>query len=294
MACYPALNNINPQDEKIFYDKYFHKSPVVIRGFFKNSIAVKNWNPDYFTKQHGNMTVKVHEGPTSHPQTGFMILKEYLYFLNKDNEELKQKNVRDEKQIYLFNLQLMKLGNNIIDDLNLSPGFLLDKWYHKNWKRDLFFFFGNRYSTTRLHYDSLGTHNTFFQVFGKKKFILANYTEANKCYLNFPKNTFSPINPENPDYDKYPQFKDAEFFETTLEPGDVLYMPPYTLHFVRGLDINISVNIDWHDSKSVIDAFTKKRVRGLICHYWNFISFLGVKCSIPNDWLYPLYKSQYR
>lgn len=293
MKSYPLLNQITPQDEAIFKEYYFHKKPVIIRGYFSGCQAVKKWNIEYFQKKYGSSQIKVYKGPTSCPEKYVMSLRDYTDFL-ETNEERKNELSGDEKQLYLFNFQLMKLGKSIFDDIDVNPGFLLGKWYHKNWKRDLFFFFGNKHSKTRLHYDSLGTHNTFFQVTGKKKFILGNYSESDKCYLNFPCNTFSPVNPENPDFEKYPLFKKANLFQTTLEPGDVLYMPPYTLHYVRGLQLNMSFNIDWHDKKSVREAFTLRRVRGLLCHYWNFITFLGVSCSIPNDWLYPLYKSQYR
>ena len=293
MACYQQLGQINPHDKSIFNELYFHKKPVVIRGYFSGSTAVKNWGVNYFRKKYGGSQVKVYKGPTSHPKKVLMYFKDYIDFL--EAEETKQKeSLGDENQLYLFNFQLMKLGKSVLDDLNVNPEFLLGQWYHKNWKRDLFFFFGNKYSRTRLHYDNLGTHNTFFQIVGKKSFILAEYSDVNKCYLNFPRNTFSPINPENPDLKKYPLFKEATFYYTTLEPGDVLYMPPYTLHYVKGLELNISLNIDWHDRKSILEAFKNRRVRGLLCHYWNLISFLGVVCSVPNDWLYPLYKSQYR
>lgn len=36
-----------------------------------------------------------------------------------------------------------------------------------------------------------------------------------------------------------------------MEPGDVLYLPPYWLHHVTALDLSISVNV-WSDSEEQV------------------------------------------
>jgi hypothetical protein len=293
MQTYPEVDYITAQDKEIFFSEYVHKNPVVIKGFYLDSTASKKWDADYLISACGNTPVKIHYGPTSQNQKKVMLVEEYIKLIH--NNDLQEENVTDDNnQLYLYNFQLIKLGEKLLKDLDVNPGHLIGDWYYKNWRRDLFFFYGNRHTRSRLHYDSLGTHNTFFQISGKKKFILIPYHQIDKCYINYPKNTFSNVNPEHPDLNIYPLFKDAKPRQAILEGGDVLYMPPYTLHHVMGININISMNIDWHTPRSVIEAFTLGRVNGLICHYWNFISFLGVSCRIPNSILYPLYKSQYR
>jgi len=290
---YQRACQITPNEKEIFLNEFLHKKPVVIKKFYANSNAVEKWCLDFFMQTCGHKKVKIHFGPTSQHQKKIMTVGEYLELLYK--QDLRTENILDDSnQTYLYNFQLMKLGAELLEDLNLDPDYSIGKWYRKNWKRDLFFYCGNRHTLSRLHYDSLGTHNTFFQIYGRKKFILIPYFEKDKCYINYPKNTFSELNPETPDFKAFPLFKDVKPYEAILEAGDVLYMPPYTLHYVRGLDLNISINLDWHSTKSVTDAFTLNRVNGLLCHYWNFISFLGVVCHIPNDILYNLYKSQYR
>lgn len=293
MQVYPYVDYITSHDKDLFFAQYFQKKPVVIKGYYSNSRAVNSWDKNYITNVCGKTLVKVHYGPTNQNQKKVMSVEEYIELIH--NNDLLQEGLRDDtQQLYLYNFQLMKLGEKLLEDLDLNPQHLIGKWYHKNWKRDLFFFYGNRHTRSRLHYDSLGTHNTFFQISGKKKFILIPYQQIDKCYIDYPRNTFSNVDPEHPDFKHFPLFKDAQPQQAILEGGDVLYMPPYTLHYVRGLNVNISMNIDWHTPKSVMEAFTLGRVNGLICHYWNFITFLGVSCRIPNDALYPLYKSQYR
>jgi lysine-specific demethylase 8 len=47
---------------------------------------------------------------------------------------------------------------------------------------------------------------------------------------------------DNPDYDAYPLAESAEFFETVLGPGDILYIPAGWWHFVRSLTPSFSIN----------------------------------------------------
>jgi hypothetical protein len=286
------INEIKPNDLTENFPSYFHSEPVIIRGMFSQSTAVRKWNLDFFKTEYGAKNVKVYKGSAAQPQTKMILLRDYLSIL--EDYEKNENFLPEEDQIYLFNFQLAKLGDALLADLNFNPKHLISSWYQQNWKRDLFFFFGSQHTRTRLHSDNLGTHNTFFQVYGSKKFVVAPHSEYKNCYIDFPKSTFSPIDLENPDFERFPSFKKAKFSVGTLNAGDILYMPPYTLHYVRGLSNNISLNIDWHDKKSIFHALSRKRVRGFICHYWNFISFLGIVCRIPNRFLYPFYKSQYR
>jgi hypothetical protein len=54
---------------------------------------------------------------------------------------------------------------------------------------------------------------------------------------------------DNPDYEKFPRFKDAEAaaLTTILEPGDAIYIPYLWWHHVRALDgINALMNYWWN------------------------------------------------
>jgi len=51
----------------------------------------------------------------------------------------------------------------------------------------------------------------------------------------------------NPNITKFPFFADIEAFEVVLEPGDLLYLPPFWFHRVTAETTSISVNV-WSDS----------------------------------------------
>lgn len=60
--------------------------------------------------------------------------------------------------------------------------------------------------------------------------------------------TLSKVNFEDPDYNRFPNFKDVKGYETVVGPGEVLYIPVYWFHHVESLPDNqytISVNF-WY------------------------------------------------
>ena len=46
---------------------------------------------------------------------------------------------------------------------------------------------------------------------------------------HMPQN-YSPVNFEDPDYEKYPLFKKAKVYRITLKSGDCLFLPSYWWH----------------------------------------------------------------
>ena len=50
------------------------------------------------------------------------------------------------------------------------------------------------------------------------------------------------IDVENPDWARHPRFRHAVPWKTTLEAGEVLYLPYAWWHWVRGMEVSISVN----------------------------------------------------
>lgn len=56
---------------------------------------------------------------------------------------------------------------------------------------------------------------------------------------------FSRVDIEQPDFTRYPKFKNAKPMEFTLEPGEMLYLPPFWWHQVESLEPAISVSFWW-------------------------------------------------
>src|SRR6185369_14845378 len=58
---------------------------------------------------------------------------------------------------------------------------------------------------------------------------------------------FSQVDPENPDYDRFPLCRDVAPVEVLLGPGDALYLPSRWWHHVRSLEVSTSFNFWFAD-----------------------------------------------
>ena len=52
----------------------------------------------------------------------------------------------------------------------------------------------------------------------------------------------SEVDLNNFDPTRFPRIKEVEFYSVVLEPGDILYNPRRWWHYVKSLDVSISVN----------------------------------------------------
>jgi hypothetical protein len=100
---------------------------------------------------------------------------------------------------------------------------------------------------TPLHFDSYD--NIFVQVVGAKYVRLYDYSEKNKLYVirsndvsYARQGNMSAVNCENEDYDLHPDSVHSKYTEVVLFPGDMLYIPAKTWHYVRSLSTSMSVN----------------------------------------------------
>ncbi|GFT03780.1 tRNA wybutosine-synthesizing protein 5 [Nephila pilipes] len=93
------------------------------------------------------------------------------------------------------------------------------------------------------HYDVMD--NALIQVKGRKHAVLFPPTDALNLYLNGDKSEVLDI--ENPDFNKFPNFKNVTWYECCLLPGDILYIPAFWFHNMKYLDFGIAVNVFWKE-----------------------------------------------
>jgi hypothetical protein len=89
-------------------------------------------------------------------------------------------------------------------------------------------------------------HDTYFEnlnamIFGRKHYVFIPPWETPRIYPHFLNE--SPINPNEPDLEKYPDFAGVELYEATSEPGDLLYLPQFWWHFTTALEFTINLNV---------------------------------------------------
>jgi ribosomal protein L16 Arg81 hydroxylase len=138
-------------------------------------------------------------------------------------------------------------------------------------------------NSTALHHD--GNYNNLnVQVYGRKRFIIMPPGNYKSLYSHFFSE--SPIDPRDPDLERYPKFAEVEPCETTLNPGDVLYLPQFWWHFVIALELSININtwvraqgagvrsivaqfplipkiVYWSKQNEAFDTFTERNIKRL-------------------------------
>ncbi|WP_347257367.1 cupin-like domain-containing protein, partial [Methylocaldum sp.] len=100
------------------------------------------------------------------------------------------------------------------------------------------------------------------------------------------------VDAENPNFVRHPLFREAQVRECTVEPGDMLYMPPGMLHHVRSLDCAISFNVDWHTRESSVQGILALgRGMPLKNVYYNAVIALGLCAGISAEQVLPWCRS---
>ena len=87
------------------------------------------------------------------------------------------------------------------------------------------FFGGNGSSFPFLHFDELYMHTQITQIYGSKEFILFSPEQTKYLYPKPENPKISPIDVFNPDYEKYPLFRDAQALRVNLLQGETLFFP---------------------------------------------------------------------
>jgi len=103
---------------------------------------------------------------------------------------------------------------------------------------------------TQTHNDR--DHNLACVVAGRRRFLLFPPEQVGNLYVGPLDNPppLSLVDPEQPDYDRFPKFREAikAAVVAHLGPGDAIFMPKYWWHHVTSLDpYNVMVNYWWGD-----------------------------------------------
>lgn len=272
-----------------FYAEYVGKRrPLVITKLTEDWKALE-WDNDYLRSHDPGVKLAVKKGYVSEGIREWVGLSDYIGWLEQYEAQLRE-GTASQPPPYLHDVPFFHLFPELRKDIEPFPLQLFPEWYWPDWHNYIQFFMGPTGSLTPLHFDTLWTNNLFFQIVGKKKFILIPAEQKHLCYLEGWR--WAKFNPDAPDFEKYPLAKGTTPLEVVLEPGEVLYIPPGTLHQTHGLSYSISFNIDWHTAESAREGMlTVFKGAPLKNGYYNFLSYMGVGLNVPSRLIFPYYKS---
>lgn len=278
-------------DADEFRRVYANSRPVLIRAAIGKLPAVSRWSPDYLKSAAPDLAIRVKTGDVSRGATEAMTLGEYCSLVS-DLGSTSTAGQEGAAPPYLHDFPLLRLVPDLRKDLDPFPLEFFPKFYHAEWWSFAQFFVSPPRGATPLHFDTLQTHNLFFQIHGTKRFIMIPAEDRRFCYTyNW---RWSPVNAEQPDLERYPLFKHARVIECDIQAGDLLYMPPGTLHQVRSTSTSISFNLDWHDRRSAIEGVLAV-TRGMPLKNlgYNLVFSLGLFTGLPAATLMPLLRSYF-
>lgn len=226
------VENISQEE---FQEKYMKaQKPVIIKNFFgKDSPIYNKWSFDYFIDELGDLEVGIFDDENSDRDDSKSYKKADMTMKFGEYLNLLQEKPT-QKRIFLFNIfkHLPELKKDITYP-NLGVNFI---------KKLPFVFFGGKGALTRIHQD-MDMSNVFLtELKGRKRVVLFDPYYSNLLY-RYPFGVHSSVDPDNPDYERFPGLNNVKGYECIIESRDTLFMPSGYWHHVEYLEGSFGVAV---------------------------------------------------
>jgi histone arginine demethylase JMJD6 len=231
--------------------------PVIITDATDNWLARSKWTFEFFKTAHGSDPAMACLGLGS-DIAKLTTLSAYINFLDAPSGELPglwtgkdgcpplAKAGRGTSPFYLLGWSGLRQHPELYDDIAPPPYFVHDfVWALSPTLREVFeaashrefsaIYIGPEGSLSALHCDWWNTHAYLAQIRGRKRAILFSPKDSSFLYDG-------EVDPELPDFERFPLFECATAYECVIEPGDTLLIPANWWHHIRGLEKSITVS----------------------------------------------------
>jgi hypothetical protein len=210
-----------------FINDYVKKSlPVVLTDAAKDWKAMKKLTPAYFKEHYAHINKTING--VVYNMADFI---DSMLTSNAENPAPYPYNF-DVKKVFpeLMEYFLPEIIYGSIDRINHK---LMPKQLLQGTTVYEIFLGGNGSSFPYLHYDALFMHTQITQIYGSKVFFMypPDQTASMYPYPDNPK--FSQVNFLNPDFEKFPLFKEAKPIVFTLQEGETLLFPSGWWHTTK-------------------------------------------------------------
>jgi [protein]-arginine 3-hydroxylase / protease len=255
-----TVERLDRPSPQMFYQRYVRRNkPVVITGVAGEWQAVAQWSPEYFRSNFPDakvmFTVWESDEPSNDPSDYYRNRKRLGTRLGTFIDLMN--SAKDFSRNYISQFPILEAIPQLKDDIQpLDPYMNIPSYYpaaiRKKLKMGPYMWFGPAQTVTPVHFDS--AHNLLVQIYGRKKGILVSPEQSRLLYypcLRLGHVNYSPVDVEEPDFSRYPLFKDATPLEFFLEPGEILFIPVRWWHYVRALERAISLNFWWFSIDSL-------------------------------------------
>ncbi|VDK43561.1 unnamed protein product [Taenia asiatica] len=226
--------------------------PIIITGAMAhwsacNKASDHYWSPAYWSKMAGYRTVPIEVGSAYTDESWgqrLVTVNQFLetFILNPDKSQ--PLGYLAQHQILL---QIPEFANDVDIPEYCYTGVIdtnpLETMVDSN------IWIGPANTVSPLHHDS-DRANLLCQLIGKKYVKLYNADQTEFIYPHVENSMLSntsqiDVASQQPDFNKFPKFKQARGFHGVLRPGEMLFIPPRGWHYIRSLTTSISMNFWW-------------------------------------------------
>jgi Cupin-like domain len=223
-----------PRTDLFFRRYYFENRPVLLKGLMAGWPALTKWSPAYFARRFGGVKIEITDDRDTdaryednffaHRSTVSMreFVERVLHRPGNNSYAVGKNRLLDQPQL-----------NNLLKDFT-TP----DVLRAAEEGRAPSLWFGPAGTVTPLHHDS--SNILFGQVYGRKFVRLIPPFYIERVYND--RACFSAVDLDAVDFESHPDVRDVLVLETTVEPGDFLFIPIGWWHWVRALDVSISLS----------------------------------------------------
>lgn len=232
-----TIQRVSRLSQSDFFEKYYiTNTPVILTDIMGNWQALSRWNPEYLKQEYGEVKVGVQFNRESNPlferekdkHRQEMMMKEYVDLVVNGGKT-------NDYYMVPYNGNFDNPAfKPLLNDIEIFPDYLDSTLQQTR----IFFWFGPEGTITPLHHDPCNV--LLAQVYGKKRVRLISPNQKHLLYNQIE--VYSEVDLLEPDYEKYPRFKEVEVIDVILEPGEVIFLPVGWWHHVESLDIAISVS----------------------------------------------------
>ncbi|MCE9672262.1 cupin-like domain-containing protein [Myxococcus stipitatus] len=221
--------------DEFFGRYYFGHRPVVLTGMMADWPALGRWSLPYLAERVGDVDVEVMTGrdtnpdhaPESDKHRSTMSFRDYVRMVATGGET-------NDYYMVPRNENWQRDGLAPLRDDVRAPAGIIDEALRPDMMTLLL---GPAGTVTPLHHDNMNV--LLAQVMGRKHVKLIPSFQRHLMYPRY--GTFSHVDAERPDAERFPLYAETHRVEAVLEPGDLVFIPVGWWHWVRALDVSASV-----------------------------------------------------
>jgi Cupin-like domain len=220
-----------------FRDRYYAANrPIIIQGLMTDWRAATVWTPDYLKSVAGDQMVEIMADRDADPDYEINVRKHRRVLRFADYIDMVYGGKITNDYYLVANNRFFQgpAGRCLLKDFSPFAQYLNPAAVEK----ECHLWFGPAGTLTPLHHDT--SNILVAQVAGRKRYKLISPSQWQHVYNN--RGVFSDVNCENPNFDRYPKFRNATIIDLILYPGEVLFLPVAWWHHVRALDVSLSIS----------------------------------------------------